>query len=82
MTLGSYRKIRNLKKDQDRNMISPTLCLSPESYEVYLQAGLLARPAPAAFPFHYHWKSGEGMPELFIGLTAAGTAPDFHRIPY
>ena len=36
------------------------LCLSPESYEVNLQAGLLAHPVPAAFPFHILCNSGGG----------------------
>lgn len=41
-------------------------------------AGLLTCPGNAAFPSN---DSGK-MTFLFAGLTAAGTVPDSHRIPY
>jgi len=51
---------RNLKTDKGRIKPVSALCLSPESYEVNLQAGLLAHPVPAAFPFHILCNSGGG----------------------
>jgi len=44
-------------------------------------AGLLAHPVLIAFPF-YILNSGIVDIKTLIGLTAAGTAPEFHRIPY
>jgi len=74
-----YRILRSIKlKDQGRNNDeSFSLCLSPESYEVIFQAGLLACPVPVAFPFRFLRKVARGYRNIFTGLTAAGTAPDY-----
>jgi len=42
-----YKIIRNFtQEEQDKNETHPTLCLSPESYDMFLQAGLLAHLVP------------------------------------
>jgi hypothetical protein len=46
-----------------------------------ITAGLLARPAFDAFPSRVRWTVAKDFQKLNVGLTAAGTAPDFHRIP-
>lgn len=55
---------------------------SSESPNVYVAtAGLLARLVLGAFPPRFERGSGF-MPKTTVRLTAAGTAPDSHRVPY
>ena len=42
-------------------------------------AGLLTRPGHRAFPVLHQWQKFD---VRFCGLTAAGTVPDFHRVPF
>lgn len=42
-------------------------------------AGLLTRPGHRAFPVLHQWQKFD---VRFCGLTAAGTVPDFHRVPH
>ncbi len=44
-------------------------------------AGLLARPVFDAFPSQELGTVAKDFQKHFTGLTAAGTAPDFHGIP-
>ena len=44
-----------------------------------VMAGLLTRPGHRAFPVLHQWQKFD---VRFCGLTAAGTVPDFHRIPF
>ena len=43
-----------------------------------VMAGLLTRPSRRAFPALHQWQ----VAATLRGLTAAGTVPDSHRIPY
>jgi len=52
----------------------------PESYELYLEAGLLACPALAAFPSQR--TVARVLLKHFCGLTATGIAPELNRIPF
>lgn len=45
-------------------------------------AGLLAFPRPETFPFLSLWNSGLDIPTDLMEITAAGTAPDLHRVPF
>lgn len=56
------------------------LCLSPESYEAcYRQVFWLVL---FRLPSHLTWSlTVAGFAGTLAGLTAAGTAPVFHRIP-
>ena len=42
-------------------------------------AGLLTRPGHRAFPVLHQWQKFD---VRFCGLTAAGSVPDFHRVPF
>ena len=42
-------------------------------------AGLLTRPGHRAFPVLHQWQKFD---VRFCGLTAAGTVPDFYRVPF
>ena len=42
-------------------------------------AGLLTRPGHRAFPVLHQWQKFD---VRFCGFTAAGTVPDFHRVPF
>jgi hypothetical protein len=70
--------VNSRNKAPERNLIH---CFSPESYELNLQAGLLACPVltPSRLSFDKQWQS---VPKLLNGLTAAGTAPVFHGVPF
>lgn len=44
-------------------------------------AGLLAHPVFYAFPLHHAATVAVELENHYYGLTAAGTAPEFNRIP-
>ena len=58
----------------------------PLTYPIYpagvnlipVMAGLLTRPSRRAFPALHQWQ----VAATLRGLTAAGTVPDFHRVPF
>lgn len=64
------------KKIPKRNL---TLCFLPESYELFILAGLLA--CLVLMPSHFNFRRNSGLvyQNILNRLTAAGTAPDFLR---
>ena len=60
-----------------------SLASIPESNDdKFALAGLLTYSTFSAFPFKINSNSGIVVKKLFSELTATGTAPDSHRIPF
>ncbi len=52
------------------------------SRSLFTTAGLLTFPDLASFPPQCIGAVEKDMTNSFNGITAAGTVPDFHRIPF
>ena len=57
-------------------------CFSTESFEKTIKAGLPACRISGGLPIRRGRTVAQGSQKLLLRLTAAGTAPDFHRIPF
>jgi hypothetical protein len=69
------------EKRSNKEVYFFTLRLSPESYEIYLWAGLLACLVLVAFPFR-SIGTVTFLYQKMNRLTATGIAPEFNRIPF
>jgi len=81
LTIKTKRNRSAIK--MERICINPLrpLAFLPKAIWISLLAGLLTRSALT--PSHLRKAdSGNRLLKLFLELTAAGTVPDFHRIPF
>ena len=70
-----------MKTEEYLKLESCIFAFFPESYELYLEAGLLACPVLAAFPSPWGTVARVLLKRL-CGLTATGIAPELNRIPF
>lgn len=74
-----------LRRDTTRNKVPVRdliLCFSPESYECPFSGRSSGLSGFGAFPSRFNWNSGEVCQNVYLGLTAAGTAPDLNGVPF